>query len=297
MRVVYPPPFSYWRAESVAEASAALRCEPGAIPLAGATDVISMRNSGALAPSLLVDLKRIDELQGIQRADGKLRLGSCVTIAELAGLEDAQAAALIDGARVFGAVQTRNRATLGGNICRSSPAGDTLPALLALGAEVLIASESDARRLPLDEFFLGPGENALTEGEVLVGVELPGAPGASAYERVTYRAWMDLAVIGVAVRIALDDDRCTDAAIALGGVAPTPLLVPAAATALISSALEHLDVEAATEAALEAANPIDDVRGSRDYRLRALRALVPRMIARARARHADRDAVRGTSDG
>lgn len=297
MRVVSPPRFSYRRAASVAEASAALCSEPGAIPLAGATDVVPMRNSGALAPPMLVDLKGIDELQGIQGADGKLRLGSCVTIAELAGLEDARAAALIDGASIFGAAQTRNRATLGGNICRSSPAGDTLPALLVLGAEALIASESDTRRLPLDEFFIGPGENALSEGEVLVAVELPGAPGASVYERVTYRAWMDLAVIGVAVRIAFDGDRCSDAAIALGGVAPTPVLVPAAGTALISSALEAADIETATESALEAASPIDDVRGSRDYRLRALRALVPRMIARARARHADRDAVGGGSDG
>jgi carbon-monoxide dehydrogenase medium subunit len=282
--LVAPADFDYVRPQSLAEALAELASREGAMPLAGGTDLVTMRASGALAPQALVDIKRIDELAGV-RADGeRIRIGAATTFSGLLADGRLDRTAVGDGAEIVGAVQTRQRATLGGNVCRSSPAGDTLPGLLVLAAEAEVASAAGRRRLPLEQFFLGPGRNALERGELLTALELELGRGASAYQRLTYRAWMDLAVIGVAAWLDLEGGTCRAARIALGGLAPVPLLVPESAEALVGTDLEPGSVDAAVAAAVAAAQPISDVRGTSEYRIAGLRALLPRVIADARAR-------------
>jgi CO/xanthine dehydrogenase FAD-binding subunit len=243
----------------------------GAIPLAGGTDVVPLRRSGAIAPGTLVDIKRLPELRGVEPGD----LGAGETFDAIAAADDVPAA-IRDGARVVGAWQTRTRATIGGNVCRSSPAGDALCGLLVHDAELELVSRTGSRRVPIREFFVGPGQNVRRADELLVRLSFAQPGGGSAYERFTYRRWMDLAVVGVAARVAVEDGRCIGAAVAIGGVAPTPLLVPEAAAALVAG-----DRETAVGALVAAASPIDDVRGTRVHRLRVLRTLAGRVIARA----------------
>jgi CO/xanthine dehydrogenase FAD-binding subunit len=208
------------------------------------------------------------------------------TCAELANGLSAPLGAIRDGAAVVGAGQTRARATIGGNVCRSSPAGDTLCGLLVLDAQAELRSRDASRELPLADFFTGPGRNARAADELLVGLHLPAPKGGSAYARFTYRQAMDLAVVGVACRVNLDGGRCTSASVAIAAVAPTPLLVPAAAEALAGSAGDQGSVARAIDAVTRAAAPIDDVRGSARHRLRVLRPLAHDAITRAFSRAA-----------
>jgi CO/xanthine dehydrogenase FAD-binding subunit len=259
----------YDRPETLAEALELLG--EGAIPLAGGTDVVPLRRSGAIAPDALVDVKRLPELRGIESRS----VGAGETFDAIASAGEL-AAAVRDGARVVGGWQTRVRATVGGNVCRSSPAGDSLCGLLVHGAELELVSRAGARRVPIARFFTGPGHNVRRAEELLVRIRFDAPTGGSAYERFTYRRWMDLAVVGVAARVAVEDGRCVEAAVAIGGVAPTPLLVPEAKAALVAD-----EREAALDAIVEAASPIDDVRGTRAHRLRVLRVLSARVIAKA----------------
>jgi CO/xanthine dehydrogenase FAD-binding subunit len=277
------PPFAYHCPTSIEEAVAALALE-GALPLAGGTDVVPLRAAGAIAPRHLVDVKRIPDLEGVEPAAPAIAVGAATTFADLAARHEPELAALVDGAGVVGAAQTRARATLGGNVCRSSPAGDTLCGLLVLGAEAELRGSAGSRRVPLHEFFTGPGRNVRAADELLIRVIVPRRPGGSAYARFTYRRWMDLAVVGVAAWVMLDEGVCTDAAVAIGAAGPTPRLVPAAGAALVGSALEPEAVAAACHAVVDAAEPIDDVRGTRAHRLRVLRPLTRDVVRAAAAR-------------
>jgi carbon-monoxide dehydrogenase medium subunit len=285
--VSVPAPFAYERPSTLEDALAALESADAA-PLAGGTDFVTMRATGAIAPRTVVDLKRVEPLRRLLAVNGHLHVGAGVTMARLAKLEAPGVGALRDGAAVVGSPMTRNRATLGGNAGRASPAGDTLPALLATGAVARIASRAGERDLPVAELFLGPGMTALERGELLVDFDVPARQGGSAYRRLTYRAWMDLAVVGVAAWVEIEDGRCTAARVAFGGAAPTPLLVPEAAEALTGSALDDAALAAAADAVRAAAKPIDDVRGSRRHRTRALGVLARRVIATAARRATER---------
>ena len=196
-------------------------------------------------------------------------------------LRGAGIGALTDGANYVGGRQTRARATLGGNVARSSPAGDTLAPLIALDAVARVAGAGHSGRdIPLSSFFVGPGQNRLEPGEIITEIMVPAA-GASAYLRLTYRSWMDLAVSGVAVWIRPDGAGVAEARVALCGVGPTPLLVPAAAAALAGPEPDIAEASAALESA---AQPIDDVRGTAEYRLASLRPLLDRALATALSR-------------
>jgi carbon-monoxide dehydrogenase medium subunit len=282
MKIVAPRTFDYARPESLAAALELLG--PGTVVLAGGTDLVTMRADGRIEPSTVVDVKAVPDLRFIEHGAEAVRVGATTTMAELAAERGPELMAVVDGAAVVGSVQTRYRATLGGNVCRSSPAGDTLPGLLVLDAVAEAEGPAGSRRVPLREFFTGPGLNALEEGELLTGVAIPLRGGGGAYSRLTYRAWMDLAVMGVAAWIRLEGDACSEASIAIGGMAPTPLLVDDAARTLIGTSLGEAELAAAAASAAEACAPIDDVRGSREYRLQGLRALLPRVVAAARAR-------------
>ena len=275
-----PTAMAYRRPTDLDTALALLASE-GSLPLAGGTDFVPMQRSGAINPATIVDLKSLPELCRVEVRDGHVTIGGCVTMAEIGALGPAGIGALTDGANYVGGRQTRARATLAGNVARSSPAGDTLAPLLALDAVARVASSGHGgREMALSSFFVGPGQNRLEPGEIITEIAVPAA-GSSAYLRLTYRSWMDLAVSGVAVWVRPDGDCVAEARVALCGVGPTPLLVPAAAAALAGS---EPDIAEASRALEWAAQPVTDIRGTAEYRLASLRPLLARALATAMSR-------------
>jgi CO/xanthine dehydrogenase FAD-binding subunit len=281
---IVPTPFLYTRPETL-EAALRAMAEDGAHALAGGSDLVSLRAAGAIAPRLLVDLKRVGCLRGVTCGPDEISIGATTTMAELAALRDPRLDAVIDGAAIVGGAQTRSRATLGGNLCRSSPAGDALCGLLVLDAIVDLRSSGAARSVPVREFFTGPGRNVRAADEIVVAIRLPARRGSSAYRRFTYRRSMDLAVVGVAARLAIEAGRCVEASIAIGAAGPTPRLVPEAARALLGGCDDRA-IATASDLVVETASPIDDVRGTRRHRLRVLRSLSVEVLALARSRQA-----------
>lgn len=285
----------YAAPRSIAEAVALLEGGNGdARILAGGTDLLVQMRSGRARPGLVVDVKRIPELTLVHLGAEGLRLGagaSCATIREVPGIADAYPG-LLDAVALIGSEQIQGRASVGGNLCNASPAADTAPALIAVGAECVIAGPRGTRTIPVEDFVTGPGRNALDAGELLVELRIPPLPprSADAYLRFIPRSEMDIAVVGAGVWIALDPSgRCTAARVALGAVAPTPLAVPAAADALIGTQLDDAALAAAASAASEACDPIDDLRGTIAYRRRVAGVLTRRAAAQA----ADRARERG----
>lgn len=276
------PSVSYTRPLRVDETVAQL--DGRAAILAGGTDLVTMLRGGLAAPELIVDVKHIPELREVSRADG-WSLGAAVTMERIASIQDVSLAAVVDGARILGAPQTRTRATIGGNVCRASPAGDTLAGLLVLGAEIELASTRGRRVVPVSEFFASPGVTIIAEDELATRLIVPVRRGTSAYERQTYRRWLDLAVVGVAIRIDVDDSgTCVDADIAVVALAPTPIAIPSAAARLVGTRLDDASVEEASAAIRAFVDPIDDVRGTRAYRLHVIPSLVRRALGRALGR-------------
>lgn len=277
-------PFGYVRCESVEEACHHLSAHPSdAAVLAGGTDLIPLMRAGSLRPRMVLDIKGIPGLSGVRAENGRLLVGALATMAEV-GEADLRAGgrALTQGANDVGSVLTRNRAALGGNICRASPSGDTLPALLVLDARFHLAGPSGRRVIPADAFFVGPGQTAREPGELLTGIEIPAPHPASAsvYLKYAVRAWMDLAIVGVAAYWEPDpaSGRCRAVRIALGAVAPTPIRARAAEGILQGSPPTPEAIRAGAEAAAGEAKPITDVRGSADYRRKIVRVLVRRAL-------------------
>jgi CO/xanthine dehydrogenase FAD-binding subunit len=269
------------------EAVVELLGRDGAHVLAGGTDVVTMRTAGTLAPSCLVDIKHVDELRGVATKCASVTIGAATTCDELARPGTLPPSALIDGAALVGGWQTRTRATVGGNVCRASPAGDTLCGVLVLGGRLELVSRGGARSVAAAEFFTGPGTTVRAPDELLTRIVLPHRRGGSAYRRFTYRNAMDLAVVGVAAWLELHEGRCVDAAIAIGACGPVPRLVPSAAEALVGSAVDTETLAAACTAVVAAADPIDDVRGTRQHRLHVLAPLTRRVVADALTRAAE----------
>ena len=252
--------------------------------LAGGTDlVIAMKEKGLL-PKYIVDLKRLPGLGGIrENSDGSISLGALTTLHEIetSALIKNKYPFLAQSAAEVGSIQIRNRATIGGNLANASPSADTSPALIALGAIVTIASASGQRQIAAEDFFKGPGQNAMNPDEILTEVTIPkiGANLVGEYIKFSPREMMDLAYVGVAVvyNLAESDRRCTGVRIVLGAVAPTPIRAKRAEAALESQVLSEALAEKAGQIAAEEAKPISDVRSSADYR----RAMVGTMTKRA----------------
>jgi carbon-monoxide dehydrogenase medium subunit len=285
-------PFRYEAPTTLDEALALLAGANGEVRiLAGGTDLIVQMQSGVQRPQLLVDLKRIPETRRIQLGSDGLRLGAAVSAAEVREHPELRKAypGLVEAIELIGSEQIQGRATVGGNLCNASPAADSVPALVVVGAHCAIVGPAGERTLPVEEFVLAPAKTALQSGELLVELRVP-APlprSADAYLRLIPRSEMDIAVVGAGVRVALDDDgRCSDARVALGAVGPTVLLVPEAAQALVGSTLDAAALEQAARAASSAAQPIDDKRGTAAYRSRIAGVLTRRAahIAAERAR-------------
>lgn len=282
----------YTSPRSVAEAVEALAARgSGASVLAGGTDLLVQARTGLRDPKLYVDIKRIPELMSLEIGAEGLRLGASVPAAQIYENEALKAMypGLAEAVDLIGSTQIQGRATVGGNLCNGSPAADTVPSLMVLGANCVVAGAGGERSVAAGAFTTGPGQTVLAPGEFLVRFEIPAPPpnSSDAYLRFIPRSEMDIAVVGSAVSLTLGaDGRCESASVALGAVAPTAIAVPEAAAALIGTNLDDEALAAAGRAAFEAARPIDDKRGTADYRRRVASVLTQRSarIAADRAR-------------
>jgi CO/xanthine dehydrogenase FAD-binding subunit len=274
---------------TVDEARELLTGNPGSKVFAGATDLIPQIRSGRPEPSVLVDLKRIEQLVSINESGGTWTVGAAAPTSALTANAAFTAAfpGLSEASGLIGSDQIQNRSSWGGNLCNASPAADSVPALVANGARAVVASADGTRTVPVAEIVTGPGQTSLADGEFIVEFEVdtPVAHTADAYLRLTPRTEMDIAVVGAAVRVTMDGDTCTAASVALGAVAPTVVRVPAAEAALVGSTLDDATLDAVAEAASAACNPIDDKRGTIEYR-RQVAGVLAKRAARIAAERA-----------
>ena len=260
--------------------------------LAGGTDLLVQLRAGMIAPDLVVDIKRISETREIRQEDGKLVVGAAVTGAELGEHSVAKSMwpGVVESAELIGSTQIQGRASLAGNLCNASPAADTVPALIAAAAVCRVAGPGGTRRVPVEDVCTGPGRLSLGDGEFVVAFELPERPprSADAYLRFIPRTEMDIAVVGAGVNLVLDDDgRCSAARIALGAVAPTVILVEEAGAALVGTVCDEAALGTMAAAARAACRPIDDKRGTAEYRTKVAGVLATR-AARIAAERAGR---------
>jgi carbon-monoxide dehydrogenase medium subunit len=257
--------------------------------LAGGTDLLVQMRSGAVKPGLIVDIKKIAEMTAIEEtADGGFRVGAAVPGAVLAEHPRFGKVwpGVLEAVNLIGSTQVQGRASAGGNLCNSSPAADSVPAMIAAGAIATVAGPNGRRELPVEQVPAGPGRTTLKPGEILVSFTLPPRPPGSgdAYLRMIPRTEMDIAVVGCGVSLTLKDGVCTSARVGLGAVAPTVLLVEAAAQALIGSQLDDAALNAAAAACSAACRPIDDKRGTIAYRTKIAGVLLRRTAAIAAQR-------------
>ena len=284
----------YKAATSIEEAVGFLANSPHpAKILAGGTDLIIQSKGKVGSPLVVVDVKKIGSMMTATLDKEGLLLGPSMSCAELTARSDIKAIypGLVEAAYLIGSTQVQGRASVGGNLCNASPAGDTLPALIANGAVCIIAGPGGERTVPVEEFCVGVGQNCLDKGELLVALRIPkpAAGTSDAYLRFIPRTEMDIAVAGAGVQVTLDKKGiCTHARVGIGAVAPTPLLVPAAAEALIGTKLDDAALTAAAAASSAAAKPITDRRGTADFRRHIVGVLTRRAaaIAAERARGA-----------
>jgi CO/xanthine dehydrogenase FAD-binding subunit len=260
---------------------------PEALPLQGGTDVLVELNFDIRRPGAILDLTRVSELDGWEMSNGSVRVGAGVTYTTLISELAAELPGLAIASRTVGSPQIRNRGTVGGNLGTASPAGDALPILLAAGAAVEVASTDAKRSMPLDDFVVGPKQNALRDDELIVSFTCPRATGPQQFSKIGTRNAMVIAVASFALCLDAEDRR---AGTGIGSAGPRPLRAPEAEEFLAG----HLDekglwesrgpIEASArrrfgELAGEAASPIDDVRGTAAYRRHAVSVMASRTLA------------------
>jgi carbon-monoxide dehydrogenase medium subunit len=280
--------FDYEAPTSVAEAVRVLAEHNGsARPLAGGTDLIDQIRTGRHQPQVVVDLKKIPELSVFELSAKGLRLGAavpCYRIYGDAGVVQAYAA-LADSTRIIGGIQIQSRASVGGNLCNSGPAADSTPSLIALGAVAVIAGPRGQREVAAEDFCTGPGKNILGPGEFLVELKFPprSPRSGSHYRRFIPRNEMDIAVVGVAAAVVLDEkkEKFVSARIALGAVGPTPLFARDASQLLAGQSVTDDTIGRAAAAAQAIARPIDDMRGTKEFRLHVTGVLTRRVLEEA----------------
>lgn len=276
---------------TVDEACALLADNPDSRVFAGATDLVPQMRSGRTEPSVMVDLKRIDRLMAVSHADGHWTVGAAVPASDLTHNAEftGMFPGISEGAGLIGSDQIQNRSSLGGNLCNGSPAADSVPAMIASGARAVIAGAGGERTVPVAEVVTGPGRTSLADDEFIVEFEIDDAPAGTgdSYLRMIPRTEMDIAVVGAAVRLTMDGDTVSAASVVLGAVAPTAVAVPDAEAALVGSTLDDDTLAAVAAAASAACNPIDDKRGTIEYRTQVAGVLAKRaaLIAAERAQN------------
>ena len=282
----------YEAPSSLDQAVALLAKETGdARILAGGTDLLVQMRTDILDPVLIIDIKGIAETRQIKEEAGGFRIGAAVTGAELKEHPKLKTVwpGLVEAANLIGSTQVQGRATMGGNLCNGSPAADSVPALIAAGAKASIVGPNGRRDVPVEDVMLAPRKLCLTKGEIIASFLLPAKPArtADAYLRFIPRTEMDIAVVGCGVCLTLDaGGKCTAARVSLGAVAARPLLVAPAAAALVGTSLDDAALKKLDAAARAACQPIDDKRGTKEYRIKVAGVLARRtaLMALERAR-------------
>jgi len=257
--------------------------------LAGGTDLLIRMRAGSVEPGLLIDIKGIPEMTSIVAENGGYRFGAAVPCMELLEHEAFAKAwpGVIDGVKLIGSIQVKGRATVGGNLCNASPAADSVPPLIAAGAVAGIVGPDGRRESPVENIVTGPGKTALARGEIVTSFLLPRRPphAGDAYLRFTPRTEMDIAVVGAGVNLTLDDSGvCRQARVCLGAVAERALLVPEAAAALIGTRVDAAALKRLAAAASAACRPIDDKRGTKEFRIKVAGVMARRAAEMALAR-------------
>ena len=284
----------YEAPQSLDAAVALLAGEPGeARILAGGTDLLAQLRTDVIAPHLIVDIKGIPETREIKAENGAFRIGAAVTGAELKEHPTLSKVwpGIVEAANLIGSTQIQGRATLGGNLGNASPAADSVPALIAAGATASIIGPNGRRELPVEEFVISPRRTALTKGEFIASfvVQAPAKGTSDAYLRFIPRTEMDIAVVGAGICLTVDGaGKVTAARVSLGAVAEKPLLVPAAGAALIGSSLDDTALGRMEAAVRAACRPIDDKRGTKEFRIKVAGVIARRAAQTAyeRARSA-----------
>jgi CO/xanthine dehydrogenase FAD-binding subunit len=270
----------------LADALAARAEHRDAVVLQGGTDVYVEVNFGRLRPASILDLGRADELRGIGRENGTVRIGAGATYHEMIGALGVDAPALVIASRTVGSPPIRNRGTIGGNLGSASPAGDCHPPLLATGAEVELASSHASRLVPVEEFFVGPKQSVLAPDEVIVAVHVTRATGPQSFSKVGVRNAMVIAICSFAIALHPESGRVGTG---IGSAGPVPLRAREAEEFLeghlaaggrweTPAPLEESAVRRFGELVAAGARPIDDVRGSAAYRRHALGVLARRSL-------------------
>jgi CO/xanthine dehydrogenase FAD-binding subunit len=279
------PSMSFTSPKTVDEAIRALAGASGlAKPLAGGTDLLVQLRSGRIRPDLIVDTKGIPELIGIREENGAFVVGAStpgVMLSEHEALSYAWPG-IVEGVDLIGSQQIQGRASLAGNLCNASPAADSVPAMITARVTAVIAGPNGRREAPVEAIVTGPGRTSLGKGEFIVEFRIPKPrPRQSdAYLRFIPRTEMDIAVVGCAVNVTLDASGvCTDARVSLGAVAPTQLVVDEAAQALIGHRLDDETLSKLDAAAGRACRPINDKRGTIEYRIKVAGVLARRAAA------------------
>jgi carbon-monoxide dehydrogenase medium subunit len=254
--------------------------------VAGGTDLLPQMKNGMVKAQRVVDLSALPELKVlVQDASGNLRVGAAVAARTLELDRQVRGSfiSLAEGAGVVGSHQIRNLATLGGNLANAAPSADMAPPVIALDGECVIAGPRGQRRVPASEFFLGVRRTVLEPDEVLVEVHIPnpGVGSGGTYVRHTPRRELDIAVVGVASQLTIQNGQCTKARIVLASVAPTPVRAEQAEQRLHGEAITPALIEEAANLAVDAARPISDQRGSADFRRHLVRVLTRRTLTTA----------------
>jgi len=266
------------------------KCDGIARVLAGGTDILVQLRLAMVEPELVVDIKKIPGMRDIAEQNGGYIIGAAVSGAELGEHEGLTSLwpGVVEAMELVGSTQVQGRATLVGNLCNASPAADSVPAMVAANAIALISGPDGTRECAVVDIPVGPGKTSLTKGEVITAIRLPARPDNSgdAYLRFIPRTEMDIAVSSAGVSLTIDDNGvCTDARVALGAVAPTVVVVEDAANAIIGTKLDDAALEKLAAACSAACNPIDDKRGTVEFRTKTAGVLAKRAakIAYSRA--------------
>ena len=278
--------FEFFEPTTLAEASR-LFAQGHAQLLAGGTDIVIGMKALTETPRSVISLQKIPGLTGITtEAGNSISVGAMAKARDVELSADIQQhhTALAEGASEIGSIQIRNLATIGGNIAHASPAADTVAGLLVADAQVDIASADGERSVPIDELFTGPGQTVLAPGEIITRFRLPSPTSGSCYLKHKIREVMDLAFIGVAAAVNLDNGVITDARIGLAAVAPTPIRATEAENLLKGNELTAELLVQVGEAAAAAARPISDLRCSAEHRREMVDVLTRRSVQAAVAR-------------
>lgn len=267
---------------SLSELWTAFEKMPEASLLAGGTDLLVKMRAELCAPSSILLLERVPELKGLAEVDDSIRIGACSTHTQIleSDLVRTHLPILARAVRCLGSPPVRNMGTIGGNICTASPAGDTLPPLYALGAEIEVLSSTEKRRVPIADFILGPGQIALRPREVVsaIWIKKPANSNVHHYEKVGLRNALACSIAGMAALLGVGaDGHVTSAAFAWGSIAPTVLVCPEADKALLGEKISLARLREIAEIVRRAASPISDIRADAEYRRTVAANLVLRL--------------------